>query len=248
MGVGTAKCRALPSSREARAHQGRLCTFGWEAEGMHDEVGTANPWGWHGGSSCTLAGVTLCAGPRQRTVDTLSVCWFGASSESGAHQGTRVHPDSGTYWLCGHVGWRLVFSGPQFPHLVTTATSSGFQLMLERKKFQILHKVWSDLACISGSVWTSTSPFRPVLLSSFRSGHPHKVSLLSPQLVSSTEQGVFLYYLACFTLFLAHSRYSVNLCWVSKAPCLLGLGLYLSSPREGRQGAIAGRPVQGQQA
>lgn len=64
--------------------------------------------------------------------------------------------------------------------------------------------------------------------------------------MSSAEQDVFLYYLACLALCLAHGRYSVNLCCVSKALCLLGLGLYLSSPGEGRQGAIAGQPVQGQ--
>lgn len=71
VGVGAAKCRALPRSGGARAHQGRLCTFGWEAEGMYDEVGTANPWGWHGGSSRTLAGGMLCTGLQQCTVDTL---------------------------------------------------------------------------------------------------------------------------------------------------------------------------------
>lgn len=173
----------------------------------------------------------------------------------GSGLAVRAEPARGPGWiltlaLTGFVamGWRLIFSVPQFPHLVTTATSSGFQLTLRGKKFPILHKVWSDPACISSPVWTSGPPFRPVLLSSFHSGHLHKVGLPSPQPVSSAEQGIFLYYLACLALCWAHSRYSVSLCWVSKAPRLLGLGLYLSSPGEGRQGALAGRPVQGQQA
>lgn len=60
VGGGQPSVGALPGPGKARDHQGRLCTFSWEAVGRHNEVGTVSLWCW---AWWLLAFVTLCTGP-----------------------------------------------------------------------------------------------------------------------------------------------------------------------------------------